>query len=699
MLYFLLFLLKLLISASVLLAQDTSTIDSLKNELSSEHDNHIRVDIFNDLAWFSRFHDYNEASGYALQANALAKSLGDKKREATSLVRLGGIEEIKGNLDKAIQLISQALVLERDVNHKYGVARAQSMLSSIYRHKKEYNLAVESGKESLDIFIELGNPSSIARAYQRLISAYQEKGEVNNAMEMLIEKQRVDSLHDNQKTKANTLTSFGSAYYQLKSYNKALDYYLKAKMKWEDLGDTSELANALTRLGAIYIDSRDYNLGEGYIRESISLNNLHNYGTANADNYTNLGIVYSSKYQYDSAIACYQKSIALDKSLGEKASALAFYGLGNTHKRQGRTDSALSMYEKVLAVNPQSARLLMETSWNLIDLYSEIGEFQKADSLRNAYGVLKDSLDRITLQAIVVKDSFEREQNRNQLLAKDLKIKNSELARSNILIYALVGGSILILILFFSILKNRQLKQAALISQKDAEIRQQKIDEMLKTHELKEMSAMMEGQEQERKRIAQDLHDRLGSMLSMVKIHFKTVEENIESIQEENRKQYEKADSLLDEACEEVRKIAHDMVSGVLKKFGLVPAIRSLSKSVNETGQLKIEVLDFGIENDERLDYEIEINVYRIIQELLSNTLKHAEASEMTIQIIKKEGNLNLLVEDNGKGFDSDNVQDTGIGLKNMQARVDKLNGELNIDSGKGSGTTVSMDIPITKEL
>ena len=206
---------------------------------------------------------------------------------------------------------------------------------------------------------------------------------------------------------------------------------------------------------------------------------------------------------------------------------------------------------------------------------------------------------------------------------------------------------------------------------------------------------MLKGQEMERKRIAQDLHDRLGSMLSMVKIHFNSVEENISAIQEQNNIQYEKAHSLLDEACEEVRKIAHDMVSGVLHKFGLLPALHSLQTSINETGQLKLSVLDFGFHQD-RLEYEIEINVYRIIQELLGNVLKHAQASEMTIQLIKKENNLHVQVEDDGIGFNAENISSFGgMGLKNIGARVNSLNGELNIDSGKGSGTIVIIDIPL----
>ena len=184
-------------------------------------------------------------------------------------------------------------------------------------------------------------------------------------------------------------------------------------------------------------------------------------------------------------------------------------------------------------------------------------------------------------------------------------------------------------------------------------------------------------------------------MLSMVKLHFKSVEENIQSIKENNLAMYSKANNLLDEACEEVRKIANDLTSGVLNKFGLIPALNSLKESIEGTGQLKIEVLVFGFDEN-RLEYNIEINLYRIIQELISNILKHAKASEVSIQLLKKEKRLNIVVEDNGIGFDVNQTKNKkGMGLKNIESRVDSLNGEFNIDSGKGSGTTITIDIPL----
>ncbi|MDY8136080.1 sensor histidine kinase [Aquimarina sp. 2201CG5-10] len=208
--------------------------------------------------------------------------------------------------------------------------------------------------------------------------------------------------------------------------------------------------------------------------------------------------------------------------------------------------------------------------------------------------------------------------------------------------------------------------------------------------------AMIEGQEDERKRIASDLHDRLGSMLSMVKLHYQSVEKNIEHLNISNQRQYSKANLLLDKACAEVRNIAHNMVSGTLTKFGLIAALDDLKDSLEDNNTVNIDLIVHGFKN--RLEQKNEINIYRIIQELISNVLKHANASEIVIQLIFNQNGLNLIVEDNGNGFEVNNIsKDGGMGLKNVLSRVDEIKGELNIDSSLDKGTTVTIDIPLNE--
>jgi two-component system, NarL family, sensor kinase len=392
------------------------------------------------------------------------------------------------------------------------------------------------------------------------------------------------------------------------------------------------------------------------------------------------------------------KSLEIKKENGEKESiAIVYNNIGNLFFNKKQYNRALSYYKKGLdnAEVLDNKLILLELYHNIYRSYAIIGKLEDAVSFNNKYIYLRDSLDVAYRNAMNLKDEYQEEQQKNQLLEKDNQIKEVMLRKRNVMIIGLSGGMILLILLFFLLFRSYRLKQRILLAKKNNEIKEKKIAELLKNQELKSISAMLEGQEGERKRIAQDLHDRLGSMLSMVKLHFKSVEENIQVIREDNLVMYSKANNLLDEACEEVRKIANDLNSGVLNKFGLIPALNNLKESIEATGQLKIVVLDFGFDGN-RLEYSVEINIYRIIQELVCNVLKHSKATEVSLQLLKKEKRLNIVVEDNGIGFNINQIKNKkGMGLKNIESRVNSLNGELNIDSGKGAGTTITIDIPL----
>jgi signal transduction histidine kinase len=214
---------------------------------------------------------------------------------------------------------------------------------------------------------------------------------------------------------------------------------------------------------------------------------------------------------------------------------------------------------------------------------------------------------------------------------------------------------------------------------------------LLKEQELKSYSAMLEGQDKERQRIASDLHDRLGGILSTVKAYFQTIDEKIKSLEEKTVVQYEKAAELLNTAVEEVRNISHDLHSGVLKNFGLCAAVSDLKNTIELTGQLKIDLFVSG--KKRKLDTNKEIEIYRLVQELFSNTMKHARANKVTLQFTFAENNINVIFEDDGIGFDPRKVT-KGIGLKNIEARISKLNGDYSIDSAPGRGTIIILDIP-----
>lgn len=245
---------------------------------------------------------------------------------------------------------------------------------------------------------------------------------------------------------------------------------------------------------------------------------------------------------------------------------------------------------------------------------------------------------------------------------------------------------IVVLIDLFVLFRKRKL-----IAQQEIEIRENKIDELIMKEEIESVNALLKGQNSERRRISQELHDRLGSILFTAKLYHGNIETQMKALIVENNIGFEKLTELLDDAVLEVRRISHDLYSGSLANFGYTAALRQLITALKDANGLKINLnAESDVENQKQ---EIQHELYAITQELLSNTLKHAKATVVDIEI-RIEDELIFHYQDNGNGFNSKRSF-TGIGLKNIENRVHKLNGKLTVESNAHKGTFYFISIPL----
>jgi signal transduction histidine kinase len=203
--------------------------------------------------------------------------------------------------------------------------------------------------------------------------------------------------------------------------------------------------------------------------------------------------------------------------------------------------------------------------------------------------------------------------------------------------------------------------------------------------------AVLEAEERERVRIARDLHDGVGQMLAAAHMTLG----NYLSQKKIDVAEIQNSLDLLEDSIREIREISHNMMPGTLTKFGLSSALKQFVNKINALDTLKVDLQVVGIK--ERLDEKIEMMLYRIVQEIISNIIRHAEATKVNIELIKHDNELILMIEDNGKGFNIKNVENQGIGLKNIATRVEYLNGYVNFDSMLGHGTSVVVEIPLNK--
>jgi signal transduction histidine kinase len=221
-------------------------------------------------------------------------------------------------------------------------------------------------------------------------------------------------------------------------------------------------------------------------------------------------------------------------------------------------------------------------------------------------------------------------------------------------------------------------------------VAEQKIRQLEEEKKLLAAKSLVEGQEEERKRIAQELHDGLGVLLSTTKMHFSAVSDSTP----EARPLIEKATKMLEQATTDVRKISHNMMPGLLTKLGLFEAVADLFEKLSETESVNIK---FDIPEDEkRLAENKEIMIYRIIQELVNNTLKHAEAENIEFRMTFLGDKLEIYYSDDGKGFDMvEKLDSKSIGLTSLQSRINFLNGKLRFHSDPGKGVIYNLEVPV----
>jgi signal transduction histidine kinase len=212
--------------------------------------------------------------------------------------------------------------------------------------------------------------------------------------------------------------------------------------------------------------------------------------------------------------------------------------------------------------------------------------------------------------------------------------------------------------------------------------------------------ARVQAQEEERRRIAREIHDGLGQMLTAIKFNLEIFEDMISAGKEE-KERIKDMKELLDDAMKEAREISYNLMPSVLEDFGLVPALQLLSEQFSNRTNIKVLYHTHNI--TERLDPQMEISLYRIVQESLNNVAKHAEATEVDLQVIRHDKGIKLVIEDNGKGMSKvfSGVRATdkgGMGLVSMRERANSLGGVLTIDSSIKSGTLITVEIPLTKQ-
>ncbi|MEM6720373.1 MAG: sensor histidine kinase [Bacteroidota bacterium] len=469
-----------------------------------------------------------------------------------------------------------------------------------------------------------------------------------------------------------------------------LDKYLKYA---ESQNDPLILAKANFTVAANFMHANDFQKSKLYYDKSIQQLKILNDILKIAAVEMNIGtLYYSVKDDADSALHFYRKTLPIFKRKKDDYYISTNYNnQARAYELKGEYARAVELYKKAntISLNKFDKKTRLIYYENLARAYDKIKDYKNAALYLNKFIELKDSINDAAQNIAIneVNKKFktrELTEERDRLEELNFINEAEKKQKDSLLIISLILLT-LVIISAYLIQKNTRKKQKIAEQAKDLET--QKVVNLLKEQELASIDAMIEGQEKERKRIAEDLHDDLGALMATINLHL----ENVGS--DNNPDALDKTKMLLGEAYKKIRNISHVKNAGVIANEGLLVAVKNMASKISAANTLDMEVIAHGLEN--RLENSLELSLFRTIQELIANIIKHAEATKATIQLTQFEENLNIIVEDNGKGFDIATIKSNGIGLNNIKKRIDHLNGTLNIDSTQGRGTTILMDIPL----
>ena len=408
----------------------------------------------------------------------------------------------------------------------------------------------------------------------------------------------------------------------------------------------------------------------------------------------NLGATYAHDKikKFDSAIFVYDKALLIFKKRNLQNFIFNIYtNKGVAFNKKKEFNKALLFFQKADSIqlkeyNQKSKEILYGF---MADTYKNVLNFKKALECIEWQKKLQNTINEKE-QSIAIKEiQTKYETQKKELENLNLKTKNEhEMLWIYIFISLIIAGSTV------AYLKVNNLRKKEKIAIQEKELQNERLEKALKDHELESIESMLQGQEKERIKIANDLHDNLGSMLVTLKLNFQNIKERRDTIKTEEDRLYEKTDSLLEEAYQKVRTIAHTKNAGVIANDGLVPAVKNIADKISLPGKLNVEVIAFGL--DTRLENTLEVSIFRMIQEILTNIIKHSSANKATIQLTKHDDSLNIIIEDNGIGFNPSRIDEMeGMGLNNIKKKVQYMNGTFTIDSFEGKGTTIIIDLPI----
>jgi signal transduction histidine kinase len=601
------------------------------------------------IAWLSITSDPDAAEAHIDTALEKYTSLGDSSGIANSHYRYGVLYRVQGDYNRAVGEIDLYLGYVQGIRDTFKIVNGTYQKAVIYMSQGRYEKSIQEYFDVLRTYEALGDSTSIGF----------------------------------------TLNSIGIVLKNMRKYQDAKAYLERAKSINEKLGDEENLANTLNSMGNLEAEQENFEEALKYYEAALQIDRKLDIIWGEAINNKNIGTVLLTLGENREALDFLLKAESIQEDNGyNKDLAETKAKLAQAYLKLGKIEDAERTVKEGLDLGIASLEVEKELYNTKSQILEAKGNYKEAIENHRIFTQIQDSIFNIentrNINALAARYESDLKDREIQTQASIIEDQAYVLDKTNAQKYLAIGGGVLALIFAFGIWFTYSQRQR---------LKNQEIENLQKQKEIASLEAFIQGEENERKRVAQDLHDGVNGDLSVLKYKVSSIDSQKQNSDVDNLKA--EAVELIDRACEQVRAISHNLAPSILKSFSLEDAVREFVSELSASSGIKISFQYFG--KSAKLPVKKETVIYRMIQEMVNNIVKHSGATEALVQINLREEELVLEVEDNGRGFDI-NQSHKGLGLNTIYSRVDYLNAEIEAESSN-LGTSYTIQIPIENRV
>jgi signal transduction histidine kinase len=585
--------------------------------------------------------------------------------------------------DSSIFYLDQAIHLAIQVGDQDREAELKIMKGKALFYSQGPDQGLDLYKAGYELYRKMGDSGGMARALNGMGVMYQKLGLNDSALSCYIHLATIADRMGYEQVLGMGYVNMGILYQYQDDFDKA-DYYLERSIELNEKYRPDLVALAYMNKGLIHYSKWENDSALLWYRAAMTIYQQQGNSKMLADLYNNLGNLYKNWEVSDSAWYYYHRSKEMYVQLGDWYTfGQVYHNMALVALQNRENDLALAMLDSCLVTAQETGNRDLESLvyLNRHTAYENKGDYRDALNNYRLYDSLSGFIYNLQKEELMAEMEMKYQSEKKQAQILKLERDNLIKAKQNN-IYLFTGIGIIALISFAFLFFRQQVA-------KDRIIARQRILQLEEEKKMLAAKALVEGQEEERKRIAREIHDGLGVLLSATRMQFSS----IAVLTPEAKPLIEEAAKMLDQASNDARKISHNMMPGLLTKLGLFEAVGDLFDQLSKMKKIKVHA-DIP-EGQERLPENKEIMVYRIIQELVNNTLKHARAKNIRLQMKMLTDHLEISYSDDGKGFNfEDELKAKGIGLNSMRSRVNFLKGDMEVSAAPGQGSSYTISIP-----